>query len=548
MSFKNIELYKNISDEYIKMLNTIKIDDYIEEKGKDILNNKFHLNSSLEIIEFKEKIDWDYISKKNKNSYQLYLQSLTPVSYLVNSYIYSNNKIYLDKALEIILSWNTYKLKKPENNMIWYDHTVASRILNLIFYNVIAIGNIEYDIELIHNLILEHIEFLMDDNNYRMNNHGIMMDKSLIIASYLFNNEVWRLKALERIKENFYSSFSLKGVHLENSTFYHDFVKNMFSDIEIFLNEKGISLGENIKKRLELANEYMSYIVKPDNFLPQIGDSKRFKVIGVEKKYNNFVDTDAGIAILQNKDLNNNLDSLWLSFVCGYYTKTHKQLDDLSINLYYKGRDILVDSGGYGYGTSKERAYVRSALSHSTILVKDEIYDINQKNSIKITDFIETSKYSLIRGKNDSYKNVNLQRVIIFIKPSTIIIKDICVSKHEKEFLQIFNFSKESNILKVDRKKSDIYIDGLNCSIRQFIDVKTVKKYNGDKNIPRAVISEKTGEIIEISQLEYRSSGKKVEFLSMISLDEKNNNVDIEEFNDDYIKILSNNESFQIIL
>lgn len=546
MKLKSTKLHRNFK--YIEMLTTIEVDDYIEEKAKDILNNKFHLGSSLDSIQFKDKIDWNYVSSKNKNSYQLYLQALTPIAYLINSYIYSNNELYLDKALKIILSWNSYRLQKNENNMIWYDHTVANRTLNLILFNIIAGEKIKYDIEFIDNLILEHIEFLMDDKNYRMNNHGIMMDKSLIVASYIFNREIWRLKALERIKENFYSSFSLKGVHLENSTFYHNYVKNMFLDIEKFLKEQGISLGQNIKKRLELADEYMSYIVKPDTFLPQIGDSKRFNLKNVEKRYENFIDVDAGIAILQNKDLINNKDSLWLSFVCGYYTKTHKHFDDLSLNLYYKGRDILVDSGGYGYGSSKERAYVRSALAHNTILVKDESYDIDKKESIKITDYIQTSKYSLIKGKNYSYKNIKIERVIIFIKPSTVIIKDICLSKCKKEFLQVFNFSKGSNILKVDKKKSYIDVDGLNFSIEQFIDVEMVKKYTGDKNIPRAVISEKTGEIIEVSQLEYRTSGERVEFISIIRLDEKEHDVDIVEFNNEYIKILSDNESFQIIL
>lgn len=534
--------------EYIKMLTTVEIDENIEEKGKDILKNKFHLSSVLDIVEFKDEINWEYISNKNKNSYQLYLHSLNSISYLINSYIISNNSIYLKKSLEIIMSWNSYNLKNNKNNMIWYDHTVANRILNLMFFQLISKNILDYDYNLIEKLILKHIDYLMNDNNYRMNNHGIMMDKSLIVASYVYENEIWRLKALERIKENFYSSFSLKGVHLENSTFYHNYVKNMFYDIELFLNEHGISLGENIKERLKYADDYLRYITKPDKNLPQIGDSKKMELKNIEKLYSNFLDIDSGIAIIQNKDNNDEKNSLWLSFVCGYYTKTHKHLDDLSITLYYKGRDILVDSGGYGYGSSKERAYVRSAYAHSTLLVKDEVYDINKKNDIKIINFVDNDKFTLVKGVNYSYKESKLERNIIFVKPSTLIIRDVGISEDEKEISQIFNFSKESNIFKVDKQKSFIDISGLKISIEQLVNVEEVKKHKGDKTIPKAVVSEKTGNILEVSQLEYKVKGKNVELITIIKLNELSDNVDILKIENDCITVRKDNESFNIIL
>ena len=542
MEITNIEEYKEV-------LSTISKNESSIQKANDILNNKFHLNQILDVIKFENEINWDYKSKKNQNSYQLYLHALQPISYLVNSYLIINDKKYLRKALEIIVSWNDYNNKNHNNGLVWYDHTVANRTLNLLFFKLVSKNVIEYDETLLDKLIKKNIDFLLDDTNYRMHNHCIMMDKSLIIASYILDQEIWRVKALSRLKENFYCTFSMNGVHLENSTFYHNFVKGIFLDIEEFLNKNKLSLGPDILKRLNKADNYFKYIAKPDKYLPQIGDSIKILDKYIEKNYDNFFDLDAGIAIIQELNSQNPKDSLWLSFVCGYSTTTHKHLDDLSINLYYKGKDILVDSGGYGYGygTSKERLYVRSALAHSTLAVKNKKYKHDaENNKIKITDFTSNSRYHLLKGKNNAYDGIELERTIIVIKPSTVIIIDKANANSKQDFLQVFNISKESQIVKVDKEKSIIKIDELEVTIEQLLSVDSVNDYKGNLEKPRAVIAEKSGQLIKTSQLEYLKRGSEIQIATVLNLDKEN--IRIIDFVNNKIIVSDKNEVFEVMV
>ena len=506
--------------------NTIRIADAI-------MQNKFYLLDGLDVIHFNETIDWNYTHPESANTYRLYLQCLNVLSHLVDAYRMTKEKKYLVKAKEILWDWIDYILHdNSKNTYKWADHSVSNRVLNIIYLYTIAHEVIKLDEEKIIPILIKHGEFLEDDKHYRPNNHGIMVDRSLIYLSAFLKNykasERWYQKARYRIINAIYRDFSIKGVHLENSPAYHAMTRRIYRDLEYSLKSINMSLGTEVEEMLEKSTRYIRLIMKPNNELPMLGDTQKNKINGFEKLYDSFQDSHAGITILQHKDKLPGL-STWLAFVCGYGSPTHKHRDDLSFSLFHKGEDIFIDSGRYNYDKNdKIRKYLLSPKSHTTFTISDEDYEIRSayeyRDIIKTTDFYSNKEYSYVRGINKAYEGSSLSRSILFLKPDIIVIKDFGRSNQYKEFEQIFNLAPTISIESNDSENSICLIGKKNkINIRQLLNSDPPLIVNGDESIPRAVISEKFGKLTHNRQLIYKASGKEVEIITIINLNQQEN-------------------------
>ncbi|WP_252247356.1 hypothetical protein [Clostridium sp. ZBS4] len=59
-----------------------------------------------------DNLDWNVSYSESPGTFQLYLQSLNPVVYLTKAFEISGNneRMYLKRAEEFIISWNKYRL------------------------------------------------------------------------------------------------------------------------------------------------------------------------------------------------------------------------------------------------------------------------------------------------------------------------------------------------------------------------------------------------------------------------------------------------------
>ncbi|MBS3679336.1 heparinase II/III family protein [Ornithinibacillus massiliensis] len=526
-----------------KLIKTTKISHKSIEIADGILQNEFFFLGNLEKIQFGTEIDWNYQHSNAANTYQLYIQTLNVISYLCDAFVETKETIYLYKAYTLLLDWILYiKTDKHENLYKWVDHTVANRTLNIIYFFNLSKNEINIDESIIADILIQHGHFLYDDKNYVKNNHGIMVDRSLLVLSVFLNNHDesprWFEKAKLRVRDAFLRDFSFQGVHLENSPAYHKMVKTMFEKIQGFLIEHNLTLGDDISEKLKMTKNYLKYILKPNGYLPTIGDTALSK-LNVKKTFKSFHDSEAGITIMQSKN-KNDLDSTWLSFICGYGSKTHKHRDDLSINLYYKGEDILVDSGQYNYDLyDKYRQYILSPQSHSTIIQKNKNYKIKppheNKELIKTVNYSSNSLYDYVKGIHKGYDGFSLERSIIFFKPDIILIYDKAISNEVRIFQQNFNLAPHIEVLSKNREKVVCNSSNSKIVFKQFIKTGQVQQFNGDRETPRAVISEKFGKIIDNTQIVFSTKGSNVKFLTAILLDKgekKLENVSVNEDND----------------
>src|SRR5699024_8674541 len=286
---------------------------------------------------FDEKI-WNVIRKsKYGQSYTLYIHTLRVCVELLLQFEHTNEKKYYDKAREIIFSWLKFSESDTDNKMVWYDHTTANRTQVLIHFIYVS-EKIDEEIEynLFANTLRKHADVLMNDEIHNLNNHGLMMDRSLIILGNVLEEERYKQKGIFRAVNTFWFSFSHNGIHLENSPQYHNMVLRMYEEIEEYLNTRNESLGKPIVEYMKLAKEYSSLIVRPNRRIASIGDSSNgFKKI--KKQYKTVYDREAGISIIQHEEP----VPFFLTFICGYSTKVHKHKDDLSITLNYNKEDFF---------------------------------------------------------------------------------------------------------------------------------------------------------------------------------------------------------------
>ena len=515
-----------------KLIKTTKIDERTEQISEGILKHEIFLFTSLDVIKFTDSIDWNYVHPNSANTYKLYIQCLNFVSNLCDAYVKTQKRVYLLKAYEILLDWIVYvKTDRTTNRFKWVDHTVANRVMNIIYFISLATeaNEFEFKKDILGKMLIEHGRFLEDDKNYNPNNHGIMSDRSLIILSVFMepynSSQRWFQKGRIRILNALYRDFSHKGVHLENSPSYHLMTRNMYRLLLRFLRDHDIKLGSVFNEKINLMNNYLLFFTKPDGSIPLIGDTQRAN-LKIEKNYEDFIDNHAGITILQNEK-----SKTWISFICGYGSKTHKHKDDLSITLQHKGIDILQDSGRYNYDSKDPiRLYLQSPSAHSTILIKDETYDIEEpyinKDKIKIIGYNFNGNFSWVKGLNDAYPSSTLTRTVLFLKnENLLILYDYVKNDEEKVVQQLFNLDNEISLLEVSNTTCKIIKDNNRIDIHQWLtdDIK-VEKITANKNPPQALISKTFGKLIETNQVCYEKSGKEVSFLTCINLEGNNEN------------------------
>ena len=494
--------------------------------------DKLYLFQNADLVDIKkEGINWEYEHSHSAATYQVYLHSLDIITYLCNQYKVTEEMQLLERSLEILNEWIEYDKsspKKPPARM-WTDHPASCRALTITFFFMLSRDKLTLNESIIYDCLVKHAQFLNQDEIYRPNNHGIMMDRALILLSIALathkDAKKWQYKALGRIKEAFNRDFSHKGTHLENSPAYHILVMDLFISTENFLNKNDLTLGAEYHKRLQLAKKYFQYLAKPNKILPMLGDSSSLSKIRNKKIYDNFLDIQAGIAIIQHLDKSDPQLSTWITFICGYGSKTHKHHDDLSFNLFWKGKNIFIDSGRYNYDPkNKYRSYITSPLAHNTITIEDSIYQLgkplNTQKSITITDFINNSVYNLIKGKNLNYNEKEVYRTLVFLKPDIIIIFDKILSKSDNKGLQLFNLAPDAEITAVKDKSVSIKSGENEVEIISLLAIDDIKIYHGDRETPRGVISQKFARLTDISQIEISKRGRNLEFLTLVKLGE----------------------------
>ena len=421
----------------------------------------------------------------------------------------------------------------------------------------------------------KHAEFFYDDSNYRLNNHGTMIDKALyIISLYLDNTSLrYRKKAITRLRDALKRNFSDKMVNLESSIAYHLFSMELFMSIEkSLLSRFNDSCGIN-QSSIENFVNFLIYSTKPDLYFPIIGDGHKQDIASLRYySFYSYIEKNPLLKYLLTRGksghkpnklfkvyqkegfafIRNSWDgkASYISFISGSGNPdfvSHKHADDLSFTYFTKGKDIFIDSGTYTYEQGAMRSYFISALAHNTIVVDEKNYpiqlwtgsfiskqfeqDIHQKwGNIEDTGILDygEKEYCYVVGKNDMYEGVNLTRSLYFLKSGAIILIDNIQSHKPHKYSQYYHLNPKiipQNIdVKLENNKTKVIIstEDINIYITQ-IGLCNFRIFNGNKNEARpGISSEKPGDLEETKTLQFSLESKNAKFITLISVTNKN--------------------------
>lgn len=493
------------------------------------LENKWLVRKGFVPLDISKGINWNYQHIDNAATYQTYIHSLGILNDLMKISRLDEN-IKIEKiARDLILNWNNSDHSKAKS-YAWKEHPVSSRINNIIAFQDEA-TRYKLTQKTFENLVTEHCSYLSNERNYKFNNHGLMMDYALInAANHLKDDEKKKMyidKAVYRIRYAIQRDFSRNGVHLENSPEYHRMVLIIFKNIEKKLKELKISLGAQETEILKLAQRYKGYIIQPNQVYPMIGDTGYIPDPRIKKSFKDFHDTEAGISILNNYNELEPENSSMLIFKSGYFNKTHKHLDDLSIYLYLNGEELLIDSGKYSYSAKDPiRQHIKSPQGHNVINLPDQTYNLEnpfkEQFNLKITKRVSKLNYKLVVGINKLYEGTTLTRYNILTKDNICIIIDRVVSKESKSSYQNFNLNEEAEINKIDESEYQVIINEKKFGIKTFN--RTGSYVTSD--IKKGYISRKFGTYKENERILFNQEGKNLTYITAIYSLEGGLNID----------------------
>lgn len=487
------------------------------ENSKKYFNNTLIVKYNLESLNITKGINWDYQSKKNGRTYQVYLHSLNFISDLLTAGLILKDNKYLKEAKKIILNWYNYD---SESNQKWNEHAVSTRIKNIIDFQE-ADHKYKLPNRIYNKIVNDHCDFLNDEKNYKRNNHGLMMDTALIYSCSVLDNitlkKLYLEKAMYRIRYAFYRDFSRKGVHLENSPEYHKLVIILYRKIIEGLNRHNLNIDKELKQIIENAKAFNQHMVKPDLTYPLIGDTGLIEDRNVKKVFKDFIDYEAGIVIFNDENERDYKQSSYLTFKSGYQSKTHKHFDDLSITYYNFGQDILIDSGKYSYNKLDSiRKFIISPEAHNTISIKDKNYELKNplidQHKLKVTRFLKNKEFKVVTGINNLYSGASLSRHAIFTKDDILFLIDGANSSSEEIFQQNFNFNKETRIKKINEFKYSILIDEVEYILETF----PVRKNNITSSVREGFYSEKFSKAIKNERVVFEIKSKRMIFATAL--------------------------------
>lgn len=324
-------------------------------------------------------------------------------------------------------------------------------------------------------------------------------------------------------------------------------VVKMYQDMEKYLNKHDQTFGNVINKRLGVAAEFLPVISRPDKRLPALGDSGN-SALGRTKKFKNFSDDELGLTVIQREDF-------YTSFTAGYSTITHKHRDDLSITLFYKGDDILVDSGKFSYGGDIRRRYIMSPQAHSTLFFNNEDYKLDNDNrftrSVQTTKFFDNKKYTFVEGKNHSFESSKISRVVIVLENyPVVILLDSAESEAEAKIYQNFNLSPKVEILNYEDSTATIKTKSGNIvTFTQLQDTEEKIDIVPSQTEPvQSIVTSGYGKAVETKQLRFSAAVNNESnyvFKTIISMDDSLN-IQVTDLNESALQISVNGEEIFI--
>ena len=340
-------------------------------------------------------IDWSFKDEASR-SHNYHLHALDLIDPLLAAHSAGEaDRPYLEHALAVAMDWveqHPSPQTEGRSPMAWYDMAVGLRAYRLAYVfdeaRRLGIGT-EAQRAALRASLEQHRENLVNDEHFAAHsNHGLYQASGqLAMARRLADMPGMAAagqQARERLIAAIAAQFTPEGVHKEHSPGYHLRVLESLSGAE----RAGLLDTPELQKVVHNAREAMSWFVKPDGRLINIGDTDESRALPALLKglspqgFKAF--PKSGYVVARS-------EGFYFAQTLAYHSRTHKQADDMSFVWGEHGRDVLIDAGRYGYrgrtGPGSElwkrgfwygdpnRVFVESTHAHNTVEIGGESYD-----------------------------------------------------------------------------------------------------------------------------------------------------------------------------
>ena len=503
----------------------------------------------------------------NDRNWRFQINSLRPIDPALTLSGFSNNESF-KYALGLMMKWidcdNRYD---NYSGMRWYDMAAGLRASRLAFIiqNSERHGYSESIIKKLKDSASKHIEIMTNPDFTKENNHGLFVIHGLMALCYACpelskQNEV-RESCNARMEELIHSQFDEEGIHKENSPEYHFFIQDV---VKGFI-ETGWYSFKNLYskiKNIDLAN---CWLIWPNKFIIPVGDSSGQKLVkdnllmnsmnklddisnvsfrfgGEKYLFKHF--TKSGYVIVRSSFSISEKTASMLFCLSAFQSKIHRQMDDLSFQLFENGEEIFVDPGKYSYNHEDPvRKMVISTMAHNTLEIDAENYSNHS-----------SAKYdSALTGQTEYEWGIALEfgrfwdkfatrhhRILLYRPKEFLIVIDILKANEKREFRQWFHLNENFELKPQEIEMTDRYIfendnqllrTQFLCSIDNQVSI-----YNGNTNPMIGWRSIGYNNSVPIISLNQMASGKECVLATGFSL--TGGDIDLKlDFENDVVEI-----------
>ena len=336
--------------------------------------------------------------------------------------------------------------------------------------------------QLFEESIIEQEKFIYETWNSTkiISNWGVMENHGLFTASLLMpeHDMSYRMisESLNRLNIQLQRQVYPDGVHWEQSMMYHNEVVQDFLEVKILAEKNGIPLPEGYVEKVERMLDFCAEHRKPDGIQMSMGDSDDIDIRDIitkaawsyrkpewkqagypEFEYDCVFDLGAEAAeeydqlpcvattrrsvifpesghIFWHSDASK--DQTWLHFYNGVHGGGHAHEDKLHMDLFYRGEDIVRDSGRFTYVDKEDRYEFKGPKAHNVIELDDtpsihckRSWGYTKRSLSMNTQMSTVGKYRLAQGAVLGYMDLEtgsavVSRKVIWLREDLILVHD----------------------------------------------------------------------------------------------------------------------------
>ncbi len=350
----------------------------------------------------------------------------------------------------------------------------------------------------------EHAEYIMSVwNTFNlMSNWGVLANHGLFLAGVILPSTPRTGEFVKEASRRLAQEISIQvyrdGTHWEQSPMYHNEVTHDFLDVVQLAQQNLIDLPEPIVRKTRDMCRVDVIWAKPDGCEVSMGDSDEIDLrdivtrgaylfrdpilkaggyaeldfdtvwelgVGAAEAYEalpatrpqetDFALSDSGNFYMRSgwgeKDL-------FAHFHCGTLGAGHGHSDQLHIDLFANGEDILIDPGRFTYVDKPERYEFKDSSAHNTTTVDGHNFYVSKDSwgNSKLARalnrrFVSAGSYAYAEGGHLGYYELEtgtvfVNRRVIYLKPDILVLVDEFYASAPHTYRQHFHFNNSGEV------------------------------------------------------------------------------------------------------